>query len=566
MVVKFYFLLINAEFIGTDLASFPEIWWEGLQMDVSIVGYFSIIPLLLLLINNWWPKTLSVITKVYWGVVWLFAILTVAVDPYFFKYWGQKTNLGFTQFLGKENAGLLSIEWTTYAVALGFMIITTIWFFRRGISHLSVPEKSNWLIAIVLIAISGLMLRGSVDKVPINVSSAYFSSNNLYNNTAVNSIWSFLATEFERGSQEALSFFETREEAEKILQENTVEASADFSKLIKDTKEKNVILIILESFSAKTVGFLSGEKYGSTPKLDNILENGIAYTNVYAASFRSDKGLLALTTGIPSSARQTLTNFPEKLAHKPNIFEVLADDYTTGFYYGGNMEFANIKVLFKDADVRKGQDDFGSTKANAWGVHDEEVFDVFTKDFLRESKPQFKMLFSLSSHEPFDVPNFKKKNSPYLNSIAYTDSCLGVMMSALRASEKWKNTLVIITADHGSILPDKAPIFDTANFKIPLVLTGGVVQRDTVITDIVSQSDIAATISQYAIGENVFPQKTLFTPSNKAYYSYHNGLTYVSDTCVQSYNLDYKKYMNPECTQPFEKAYYQLANDDFFNH
>ena len=562
-LAKFYFLAVNTSDIGADFANFPRIWWEGLALDLSIVGYFSAIPLLLLLLKNGWPNSARLLLNMYWWLVWVFALFTLAVDPYFFKYWGQKTNLGFTQFLGKENAGLLSIEWSTYLVAVGFMVVAFLWFYKKGQYLLQYRQRVNYGVVMLCSGLSFLMLRGSIGKVPINISSAYFSSNNLHNNTAANAIWSFLATEFERDKHKPLRFFDD-DKAERVLAANPCHPSGNISYLIDSSKVENVLLIVLESFSAKTVGFISGEKYGSTPNLDAIMQAGIAYTNAYAASFRSDKGLLALTTGVPSGARQTLTNFPDKLANQPNIFRILNERYATSFYYGGNLEFANIKVLFHDADMQMAESDFASENNNAWGVHDEVVFEQFTHDFLAEEKPQFKMMFSLSSHEPFDVPNFNRKEDPYLNSIAYTDSCLGVLMAKIRKSDKWANTLIILTADHGTIRPDKPAIYDASNFKIPLVITGGVVKRDTIISSVVSQMEIPATISQCALGIYPFEQNTLLKPSQRAFYSFYNGITYISDSCTQHFSIEHKAYIGEPCAAPLEKAFFQNANQQFF--
>ena len=179
--------------------------------------------------------------------------------------------------------------------------------------------------------------------------------------------------------------------------------------------------------------------------------------------------------------------------------------------------------------------------------------------------PQFSMLFSLSSHEPFDVPNYHKKEDPYLNSIAYTDSCLGLLINQIKESDKWSNTLIIITADHGVIRPDNAPIYSETNFKIPLIFTGGVVRQDSVIHEIVSQSDLPSTLASYLNKPTAFPQQSVLQPSNYAFYSYHNGIVSVTPDCIQYYDLNHNKYLTDSCTLPFEKAYFQLANDDFFS-
>lgn len=563
-IAKVYFLLINGGEVA-HISELRDIWLYGLRLDISIVGYLIVVPILVSLSLQMLPSVAGRILNIYWWVVFVLVLVILAVDPYFFLYWGQKTNLGFMQFLGKENAGFNSIAISTYIVALGALVLGVLWFAKRGKKILAKKTSIHWLVSLLLLPVCFLMIRGSTGKVPINLSSAYYSSSNLYNNTAVNAVWSFMVTEVERDKHKAMVFFDTDEEATQLYQNlATRDTAASISGLLRTNSSTNIILIVLESFSAKTVGFINGTKYGSTPQLDKIMGEGIAYTNAYAASFRSDKGLLALTMGIPSGARQTLTNFPEVLATKPNVFDAIGSRYKKGFYYGGNLEFANIKVLFKDADVVKSREDFTSPNRNAWGVHDEEVFEIFGNDFLQESKPQFMMLFSLSSHEPFDVPNYKTKENRYLNSVAYTDSCLGVLMDKLKASSKWKNTLVIITADHGTIRPDNAPIYDTANFKIPLVLTGGVVRQNSVVHSVVSQAHIAAAIAEVATKKNPFLQPSILQPAGYAFYSYHIGLGYVSNNCTQYYDIIQEKYLTKQCDSAYERAYYQLQNSEFF--
>jgi phosphoglycerol transferase MdoB-like AlkP superfamily enzyme len=504
------------------------------------------------------------VVQFYGWFTWLFLVIVMASDAYFYYYWGQKTNLGFTQFLGEENAGLFSLETPTFVVTFLFILLGIYGFSRRGANLFHLPEKGSIWTATALLIISFVMIRGGVSNVPINISSAYFSKNNALNNAAVNPAWSFLATELERDKHAPLKFFEQKEQAENILSQIN-SSKDDYTSLLEPyDSNTNLILIVLESFSAKVVGSVSGEKFGSTPQLDLISGQGISFSNAYASSFRSDKGLLALTTGFPSGARQTLTNFPTELSAKPSVFKLFSKDYWTSFYYGGNLDFANIKVLFSDADELKSGDDFVSSKRNTWGVHDEDVFQTFGDDFITRKKPQFSMLFSLSSHEPFDVPNYQNREDPYLNSISYTDSCLGLLINQIKESDKWSNTLIMITADHGVRRPDNAPIYSDINFKIPLILTGGVVRQDTVIREIVSQSDLPSTVASYLNKPFIFSQQSVLQPSNIAFYSYHNGIATVAPDCIQFYDFDQKKYLTDSCTLPFEKAFFQLANEDFF--
>ncbi|MBL6730035.1 MAG: LTA synthase family protein [Bacteroidia bacterium] len=563
-LTKAYFIGVNLGIDALFLSNFIQVWKSGILLDLSMVGYLSIIPILGIFCNKILPVITHKVVQFYGWFTWLFLVIVMASDAYFYYYWGQKTNLGFTQFLGEENAGLFSLETPTFVVTFLFILLGIYGFSRRGANLFHLPEKGSVWTVTALLIISFVMIRGGVSNVPINISSAYFSKNNALNNAAVNPAWSFLATELERDKHAPLKFFEQKEQAENILSQINC-SKDDYTSLLEPyDSNTNLILIVLESFSAKVVGSVSGEKFGSTPHLDLISGQGISFSNAYASSFRSDKGLLALTTGFPSGARQTLTNFPTELSAKPSVFKLFSKDYWTSFYYGGNLDFANIKVLFSDADELKSGDDFVSSKRNTWGVHDEDVFQTFGNDFITRKKPQFSMLFSLSSHEPFDVPNYQNREDPYLNSISYTDSCLGLLINRIKESDKWSNTLIMITADHGVRRPDNAPIYSDINFKIPLILTGGVVRQDTVIREIVSQSDLPSTVASYLNKPFVFSQQSVLQPSNIAFYSYHNGIATVAPDCIQFYDFDQKKYLTDSCTLPFEKAFFQLANEDFF--
>lgn len=563
-LTKAYFIGVNLGIDALFLSNFIQVWKSGILLDLSMVGYLSIIPILGIFCNKILPVITHKVVQFYGWFTWLFLVIVMASDAYFYYYWGQKTNLGFTQFLGEENAGLFSLETPTFVVTFLFILLGIYGFSRRGANLFHLPEKGSIWTATALLIISFVMIRGGVSNVPINISSAYFSKNNALNNAAVNPAWSFLATELERDKHAPLKFFEQKEQAENILSQIN-SSKDDYTSLLEPyDSNTNLILIVLESFSAKVVGSVSGEKFGSTPQLDLISGQGISFSNAYASSFRSDKGLLALTTGFPSGARQTLTNFPTELSAKPSVFKLFSKDYWTSFYYGGNLDFANIKVLFSDADELKSGDDFVSSKRNTWGVHDEDVFQTFGDDFITRKKPQFSMLFSLSSHEPFDVPNYQNREDPYLNSISYTDSCLGLLINRIKESDKWSNTLIMISADHGVRRPDNAPIYSDINFKIPLILTGGVVRQDTVIREIVSQSDLPSTVASYLNKPFIFSQQSVLQPSNIAFYSYHNGIATVAPDCIQFYDFDQKKYLTDSCTLPFEKAFFQLANEDFF--
>src|SRR5690606_32505150 len=109
--------------------------------------------------------------------------------------------------------------------------------------------------------------------------------------------------------------------------------------------------------------------------------------------------------------------------------------------------------------------------------------------------PFFKYYFTLSSHEPFDVPMEKVNDDPYLNSVQYTDRCLGDFFKSVKESGLWDNTLFVLIADHGTSGPRKATSQMIERYHIPMVWTGGAMAvKDTVITTMGSQKDMVTTL------------------------------------------------------------------------
>ena len=92
------------------------------------------------------------------------------------------------------------------------------------------------------------------------------------------------------------------------------------------------------------------------------------------------------------------------------------------------------------------------------------------------------------------------------NAFAYTDSCLGAFLDGLKASDQWKNMLVIIVPDHGIPFVEGQPTSDIAVARIPMLWTGGAIREAKTIEHLCSQSDLAATLlCQMGISANGFP-------------------------------------------------------------
>jgi len=564
---KLFFAVINLSGFE-EWIQFPFILFNGLRIDLSTMGYFIAIPLLSGIFIDFQRKTPKKIMRFWLGIFLFFTALVYAADPYFYSYWGQKANFSFIEFIKNDTAGILSVKWNNYLFSIVFFVLILVFGFRK--MKMIIPtQKFKWWSVLIALPLVFIAIRGGISKVPVNVSSAYFSKINVLNNNTLNPVWNVMFETFDNNTRDAINLI-NEEEANRLL----IKLNDEFKPINTDgwidfiPEKTNVILLVLESFTAKLSGYLQDSSFTAMPHLDQLMKNSISFKRGYSSSFRSDKGLTALTTGFPSLANQTLTNFPSELNEKPNIFQIFNEKgYHTSFYYGGNIEFANIRVLFKDCDLLADEDYFDSDEKNAWGVHDHKTLDVFVQDLAQQKEPFFSTFFTLSSHEPFDVPNFKKHKEPLTNSIAYTDSCIGVFLSDLKKNKLWDNTLLVICADHGTTQPNGTPIFMPETFHIPILFSGGVVKKDTTLHNVVSQLDIPTTLNSLLdSSQNPFPYGcNIFRKNSRAFYTYHIGVVFQNDTCHQVFDIPQNQYIyGLQCTEPYEKAFYQISQKDFF--
>ena len=84
-------------------------------------------------------------------------------------------------------------------------------------------------------------------------------------------------------------------------------------------------MIIMESFSSHLMTELGGEP-DIAPNLDSISREGVLFTNFYANSFRTDRGLVAVLSGYPAQPTTSIMKYPRKTQSLPAIASALAEN------------------------------------------------------------------------------------------------------------------------------------------------------------------------------------------------------------------------------------------------
>lgn len=238
------------------------------------------------------------------------------------------------------------------------------------------------------------------------------------------------------------------------------------------------------------------------PNLKALAAEGVEFTNCYANSFRTDRGVVCTLSGFPSYPDVSVMKLTDsKIAGLPSIARSLSrEGYDTEFIYGGDINFTNTNGYLLSTGYRRtfSEADFPSEQRNdsKWGVHDEFAFAKTLQHIAEKDSvnPWMLTLLTLSSHEPWEVPYTRILDNPITNAFAYLDHCIGDFIEKFKKLEAWKNSLVIFIPDHGNSYGLAEDIMQVKKNHIPLIMVGGALKGADVIDVVCNQSDLAATL------------------------------------------------------------------------
>lgn len=562
--------------IDTPISLIAEGMVRGIIFDLSLWGYMSLLTIALVLIFGLFTKIRPalVIANIITGIISTIIVVLLPGNGIIYSYWGRHYDFSDLGMIADNpSLALASIETpmlVLYIIVAIVLAICNIILLRKLTTNVTdetnevAPKYWPRVFQFIIVAIIGGLLiipvRGGVGLAPLNTGRAYFSNALFASHVALNPVWNFIYS-IKRANQTSQTYkFMPKEDAENIFNELTENAHSDnFLPILKD-KRPNIVYILLESFSAHCIEALGGENV--TPNLKQLAKEGIFFDNIYAASDRSGKGLVAAMCGYPVLPTYSIIQYPQKTQALPYMAKELRDNgyESQTFIYGGDLRFNSFNSLVTLAgfDHIITESDFpSSAMGDKWGAHDEYTLDKMLEEMKHQKQPFFDFLFTLSSHEPFTVPMEKHHDNPYLNSVFYTDSCLGAFFDKAKSSGLWDNTLYVMVADHGHGGPNNVGNDDKMRYRIPLVLTGGALcVSDTTINKVGSQIDIVSTLlPQLDINAKAFKfSKNLLSSEapSYAFYDFNDGFGYVDEKQYVVYDNQGKQFMKYESEEGTE--------------
>ena len=557
-IQKPLFLLYHHEMAANhSLWEFLQVILNGLKLDVTMAGYLTAIPLLLTIVSIWFSgHKMHTVLKVYFAVIGAIVAIIFTVDEALYGYWNFRLDSTIFFYLESPANAMASVPILTFVIQLIQTVIYFVviyWLFKRFIIPV-LPKKrtmKKWQTLTAGVFLGGLLfiaIRGGVTTSTANVGMVYFSKDQFLNHAAINPCFSLLTSLSKREDFSSQFQFFTEEKRKEIFSPlyptSSDTLTNEENKLLK-TNRPNILIVILEGISANVIESTGGEN-NITPNLNRLSEEGVLFRNMYANSFRTDRGLVAALNGYLAQPTASIMKYPSKSQTLPSIAKSLRNEgYETDVLYGGDINFTNMKSFFFNSGYNSLTSDVDfpiSSRLSKWGADDDVTFQRMYDDILNKKEkltPWFSTFLTISSHEPFKVP-YHRLEHPYLNSVAFTDSCLGDFVDKIKKTPAWDDLLIIFVSDHGYRYPETLKEYEPGRYHIPCLWIGGAVKEPKVIDKLINQTDLAATLlGQLDIDKQEFIFSRDFFSTNYpafAFYTFNNGFGFIDSTGVSVYD------------------------------
>lgn len=521
---RLVFYVYNQDlFPDVDGSTLMTILAGGIRFDLTAILYLNLIYFLFISVplsrRFESSKSYKHLSNGYFIVVNLVGIAGNLMDTVYYQFTLQRTTFSVLDAFQHEQ-NITSIIFTAmfdfWPVTIAFfaLVWTLVW--TAKVSNLKtsnlrslyyVPSHSALTVAVLALSILGMRggLGYSTRPIAMNNAGEYVEKANQMA-IVLNTPFTFLRT-INKTSFPRLSYYDNEEDLAKVftpVKKNAVESN--------DSQPLNVVVLIMESFSAEMSGFLNpglnGADYkGYTPFLDSLLTKSLTFEYGFAHGRKSIDAIPAVVAGVPSM------KVPFVISHYgtnelQGMGKILGQQgYHTSFFHGapnGSMGFSAIMNLsgfehyygmteFNESGLY-GEEAFDGT----WGIWDEEFLQYMAKTQSTLPTPFVSTFFSLSSHHPFEIPARYQgqfdAETERLSTFRYADYALQRYFETAKQQPWYDNTLFVITADHSSLAAYDSYKTDLGKFRIPILFYKPDGSLKQWVSGVAQQSDIFPTI------------------------------------------------------------------------
>lgn len=267
--------------------------------------------------------------------------------------------------------------------------------------------------------------------------------------------------------------------------------------------KRNVVVFVLESFSKDF--FKGGPQEAYMPFFDSLMQHSTVFNNAYCNALESNKGLPAILGSVPDVMDEPiyLSNYAN-LSSKSFGHILKEQGYNTSFFMGAEYDHFGFARLCKMVGIDEyySRDTYGRHPEEfdgIWGIYDEYFFNYFGNVISQKQQPFFSVLFNLSSHTPYKIPDETARKIhvegqwPHQDSKTYVDYCFKQLFNKISHQPWFSNTIFVFVADHGYRFKTK-PDNILTEIRIPLFIYDPQQPEYHPVDRIVKQLDIVPSL------------------------------------------------------------------------
>ena len=498
----------NTLSVGWDQLSMGELIAGSLRFDSSAILYTNWLWIILMLLpihtkeRPWWHTMCK----------WVFVVvnslgLTInLVDTVYSQFTGRRTTATFfAEFSNEGNLGGIFFteligHW--YLLLLGIAFIAALWFLytKPDITHhssLNTKRLTQYYLAtslglLVAIPFTIFAMRGGFtrDTRPITISNAnQYVHSPQQASIVLNTPFSIIRTIGKHPFKDPQ--YMPEEQLATIYTPIHVPSPADTVPMVSG--QKNVMVIILESFSREYFGYYNQalqqahpDFVSYTPFLDSLLDHSLTFEHTFANGRKSIDAMPSSLSSVPFFIEPFILT-PSSLNDLSGLADCLGQQgYSTAFFHGAPNSSMGFQAFARSSGFKQyigmseycndprtgGRNDFDGH----WAIWDED-FLQFTATAITErlQEPFMAGFFSATSHHPFNIPEryqqtYKGGPLDIHRTIQYCDNALRNFFATASQQPWFKNTIFVFTADHTSQLQYDESITTVGAFSIPIAI------------------------------------------------------------------------------------------------
>ena len=452
-----------------SVEEFFYLCYIGLTFDTSAILYSNVLFILISLIpfKNYSSESFQKKMMILYFTTNLITYSTNFFDFIYYRFSQSRLTTRVFDILENETNKMSlagSFIYNYWHVFIFFFIMVFLWItlYRKINLKKYTPKYSfkfisfSTITSFMIIFLCVVGMRGGLGNAtrPINMVDAHrFVKKGIHADFVLNSPFCFIRT-FNKNHFNK-KYFMKESEVDKVLNPVRKVNDSIYSK-------PNVMILVMESFGREYIGAFNKsrkiENYVSyTPFLDSLSNHSLIFTNAFANGRQSIEALPSILASVPSF-KVPFTSSPYSNQEIQSLVSVFKDKgYSTSFFHGapnGSMGFLGLSnILGFDNYYGKNEFNDNSLYDGYWGIWDEPFLNYVKNETDKLVEPFFSTFFSLSSHEPFYVPEEYKGVFPMGDVqmhqvIGYSDNALKLFFDSAKNEPWFENTLFIITADH----------------------------------------------------------------------------------------------------------------------